>query len=690
MKRVLWFASFVLMVTFTGCGGSSSSSTQNPPPVAPTVTISVSPTTVTAGTSATVTWSSTNATSCTASGAWSGSEAPSGSQSVTPTAAGKDTYKLECNGAGGSAAGSADLTVNAALAVTAVSNSSPTALSPLTINTSGLDITSPVTVQFSNSSGFSVSEQPIRVNSDASIVAPVPLLTTTNGQTGTEAVSLVLTQGSVSSAPMQITIQDLPSASSYGMQPGQISHGFLVYSAMRIARRLAELQAFQYFPGNTVDTTQAQANLRLLLDNVIEMRNDIDRIALNNSLVISAGTLPDGTALQFDHTSLDMMDRMTAQYINTELVPLIPAAKRYTHKNLRFVQKIRSRSSVSSIERLTEVSGLSKGATVSHWHPAKPAIDCGTGAICSAVNFLDVANNLTGLTQAISDKASAKDPTFFDNVLAYAGGATAIYALADSPGLSRIPWIGPALGALVSGASLLNNFGQELGDLAFVMVASRNGTDPAVIAEAWNDIHDKGIAAGFAAMQTEISLAQYGAQAEEFAVDAVAVLTSGAGQLALQSSAFIANLGNCATSACLTDVYNVSTKLADEVDTVFSSVTQGFAELTGQEDVTYNTDPMLEPESGILVAPFDSTQQINGLADPSGSYDLFVPLQAPNTDYTNMTVQAYDPVSAQTLSYESVDLSTLTTSASETAPTMQATCNDDDANNPDADDPDCD
>jgi uncharacterized protein (TIGR03118 family) len=79
------------------CGGGSGSSA--PPAPTPTVTLSVSPTSITAGQSATLTWSSTQAASCTASGAWSGSQAATGSQAVTPTTSGSVTYTLACTSA---------------------------------------------------------------------------------------------------------------------------------------------------------------------------------------------------------------------------------------------------------------------------------------------------------------------------------------------------------------------------------------------------------------------------------------------------------------------------------------------------------------------------------------------------------------------------------------------------------------
>jgi endoglucanase len=80
----------------------------------PVVTVALNPGTVTLGGSSTLTWSSTNATACTASGAWSGAQAPGGSLSVSPGAAGSYSYALSCTGAGGTGTGSASLTVNAA------------------------------------------------------------------------------------------------------------------------------------------------------------------------------------------------------------------------------------------------------------------------------------------------------------------------------------------------------------------------------------------------------------------------------------------------------------------------------------------------------------------------------------------------------------------------------------------------
>jgi phospholipase C len=69
------------------------------------------PTTIAWNTSSTVTWASTNATSCTASGSWSGVKAGSGSESTGALTA-NASYTLSCSGAGGTASQTAGVSVN--------------------------------------------------------------------------------------------------------------------------------------------------------------------------------------------------------------------------------------------------------------------------------------------------------------------------------------------------------------------------------------------------------------------------------------------------------------------------------------------------------------------------------------------------------------------------------------------------
>ena len=102
----------ILSSALGACGGGyGGGGGMNPP----TVTLSVSPASIVLGQSATLTWSSGTGTSCTASGAWSGAEAATGSLVETPTATGTLTYTLSCGGGayGGSTQRSATLTVTA-------------------------------------------------------------------------------------------------------------------------------------------------------------------------------------------------------------------------------------------------------------------------------------------------------------------------------------------------------------------------------------------------------------------------------------------------------------------------------------------------------------------------------------------------------------------------------------------------
>ncbi|MEQ8486952.1 MAG: hypothetical protein RIB46_21525 [Pseudomonadales bacterium] len=125
-RRLTVVALLLAALGLAGCSGSSGSDSggsdgvvdrppSSPPPAtpppdggnpqpgqAPAVTLSASDDVVGSGQSATLTWSSQNATGCTASGGWSGSRPVSGSASVGPINQ-STTYSLTCTGSGGNA-----------------------------------------------------------------------------------------------------------------------------------------------------------------------------------------------------------------------------------------------------------------------------------------------------------------------------------------------------------------------------------------------------------------------------------------------------------------------------------------------------------------------------------------------------------------------------------------------------------
>ncbi|MEO1575474.1 MAG: hypothetical protein AAFU65_11010, partial [Pseudomonadota bacterium] len=111
----------------TGPGGSVSDTvtvTVNSVP-APTLSFSASPTTVMSGDSSTLTWSTTNANSCTASGNWSGSRGTSGSAS-TGALTSNSSFTLSCDGDGGSVSDTVTVDVNTTPQPTLSFSGSPT------------------------------------------------------------------------------------------------------------------------------------------------------------------------------------------------------------------------------------------------------------------------------------------------------------------------------------------------------------------------------------------------------------------------------------------------------------------------------------------------------------------------------------------------------------------------------------
>ncbi|HWR15569.1 MAG TPA: putative Ig domain-containing protein [Terriglobales bacterium] len=116
-------------ITVTGSGGTATSSatvTVNPAPNAPTVKITASPTSITPGQSATLSWTSTNATSASIDQGV-GTVATSGTKTVSPTATA--TYTITVTGSAGTATAKVIVSVGAvSTAPTVQITASPTSI----------------------------------------------------------------------------------------------------------------------------------------------------------------------------------------------------------------------------------------------------------------------------------------------------------------------------------------------------------------------------------------------------------------------------------------------------------------------------------------------------------------------------------------------------------------------------------
>src|SRR5688572_22285884 len=104
--RTIVVAAFAALLT--SCSGGGGGGGSNTP--APTVQLQAEPANIISGGTAALTWSSTDADSCAASGGWSGTRPVSGSEDVGPLTT-STTYSLQCNGQGGSDSASATVTI---------------------------------------------------------------------------------------------------------------------------------------------------------------------------------------------------------------------------------------------------------------------------------------------------------------------------------------------------------------------------------------------------------------------------------------------------------------------------------------------------------------------------------------------------------------------------------------------------
>jgi hypothetical protein len=99
---------FIAATILAGCSGGSPGT---PPPVPPTVVLSAKETSILIGSSISLTWSSTHASTCTASGSWTGAQDTKGNIELTPSQTGAETFTLTCRGAG-TASTAKSVTVN--------------------------------------------------------------------------------------------------------------------------------------------------------------------------------------------------------------------------------------------------------------------------------------------------------------------------------------------------------------------------------------------------------------------------------------------------------------------------------------------------------------------------------------------------------------------------------------------------
>lgn len=175
-------------VTINVAGGGT-------PAPAPTLTLTLEPESIDIGASASLGWSSSNASGCTASGAWSGARSTGGSESTGAIGApGTYTYTLACTGSGGAVTRSVDLDVRGnstpdAFAFTAASDVDPGSLTVSNVVAiTGLSASASVSIAggeyridtgaFTTQPGTIQPDQSVQVRTTASATAGATMTTT--------------------------------------------------------------------------------------------------------------------------------------------------------------------------------------------------------------------------------------------------------------------------------------------------------------------------------------------------------------------------------------------------------------------------------------------------------------------------------------------------------------------------------
>ena len=212
-----------LFLAFTGCGGAKSESpagdSSDPPPAAPTVTITANPASINAGSSSALTVAATDATAVTVTGSDGSSYnlmPTGGTQKVTPAATA--TYTATATGAGGKASGTATVTVGppppGAPTVTIAAN--PASITAGSSSTLTVAATNATVVKVTGSDGSSYNLTP---SGGTQVVTPASTATYTATATGTagnaSATTTVTVVAGLPAAPT-VTIEASPTSITAG------------------------------------------------------------------------------------------------------------------------------------------------------------------------------------------------------------------------------------------------------------------------------------------------------------------------------------------------------------------------------------------------------------------------------------------------------------------------------------------
>jgi hypothetical protein len=392
-----------------------------------------------------------------------------------------------------------------------------------------------------------------------------------------------------------------------------------------------------------------------MLNATIQARSDVDRVTVNNSVVIPAGTLPDGNMVQFDSSTLDLMDRVHAIFLSGTFGNAIAQARqaslRRRHKHE--VLHAKSQTGATQIFRRARRKPNQKGS--------------------GSQNFADLITGLESINTAVDTgeflRNSQNAQSVTDEVQAIGQGIGVVNTLlADDTNFGMISAV----------MSTVNTTVHCWGDVGQWVYAEATG-DQQGAAQAVQDMEAIPLSEELMAIQN-LALAPF---------TEIEAVSNGSTILNFLENAYQYLAPNSGGSSDASDDAQTQDTLVTMDSGVFASSSQGIGEVTGSVTIDSNLG-LQAPQTGMELSPGPENDTITDLADPSGNYDMYVPLGDSGFDYSNSDFSAFDPVSGNVLASEVVDLSMATTTTPVMIAPLQGTCSDDDIDNPDQDDPDCD
>lgn len=533
----------------------------------------------------------------------------------------------------------ATATASATIKVTSLSTSNCYPLTPLTLKVSGLKASTAITVRFKSrpSGRLIASEAPLSVKGSTIVVA-VPLVLSSAGALSHGSATLTISQGTRTSVTRTIIIAPLPTDTTYGTQPGEISKYFLDLQASLLGERLDELEAVGAEYG--IDTTSAQETLNSLLNGTLLSLNDVNRIIVDPTTVIDGPTTSSGETPVVDEQFIETMDQIYGAYL---------------------VNAFGSTSSGSLRPRLF----------------APSALRVIIGSIKNAASVNDAKEILE----------SAGDNIWLQYTAVATGAAALLHEATNNKYLGQIAEALPIGVGLYNIGLAMENEGFTVADM---VRASYQGdvqsyaADEAQLQTESDELLKVSVDGLITGLTNKMP------EAVQLILDLSTPLVGSTSQL-LYGAGEILGLAP--------QEYSADEEFLTLGKAIDSGPPQGtgFGLIQGQAQITSDAGVGAALDSTQLCCLSSNDEGINGMVDPDGSYELWYPLGVPDTNYSSLTLNVYDfvgnfnvsgPFTA--LAWEDLNLQSPVSGQATVAPTLSGVCNDTDWQDPDGDDPDCD